>query len=84
MHHDLRVAELILDDTCHTLGGVLQEYCHEDHDINFVAYRVLHPLERRVGLKIATENGTIEDALTRVLGHIRRDLVRMQKEVQAM
>ena len=73
-------AELVLDDFCHTLGALMQEYCLQDDDVGFAAYRVLHPLERRVSLKVSTIEGSVEAALARATGRIRADLRRIRDE----
>ena len=67
-------------DACHTMGMLLQEYGEKDVDVSFIAYRVVHPLERRVSLKVATLEGKVSDALKRVIQSILDDLQKLRTE----
>ena len=45
---------------CHTIGMLFQHYGERDPAVSFIAYRVTHPAERRIVLKIATH---VEDVM---------------------
>ena len=62
---------------CHTVGMLVQTYAESDPDVSFVAYHAVHPLERRIAVKIATHRGSVSDALGRVMHAVHRDIDRV-------
>jgi len=62
-------------EACHTIGMLLQSYGEMNPDITFIAYRVVHPLEKRVSLKIATrESVSVHNALKSVQRHVKEHI----------
>ena len=67
-------------ETCHTIGNLLQTYALEDEDVSFFSCHGVHPLERKVTIKIATHEGAISTVLDRVVRRIDQELARVQEE----
>ena len=63
--------------TDHSVGMLLQTYLEADPDVTFVAYHALHPLERRIALRVATSSQSVGDALRRAVAAVRADLARV-------
>mmetsp|Transcript_16875 Transcript_16875/g.30100 ORF Transcript_16875/g.30100 Transcript_16875/m.30100 type:complete len:117 (-) Transcript_16875:27-377(-) len=42
----------------HTIGNIVRMQLHRDNDVNFAGYRIPHPLEHRLEIKVQT-NGEI-------------------------
>ena len=60
---------------CHTIGMLLQSYGEASPDITFISYRVVHPLERKVSLKVATrEPVSVQEAIKSVQRKIQEDI----------
>lgn len=77
-------SETFVFEEDHTLGMLIQSYC-ERLEAPFVSYRKLHPLERRIEVKLSAEDprGLLKQAMQAILddlGRIRSQFAQLADE----
>eukprot|EP00921_Rhytidocystis_pertsovi_P002356 GHVQ01004028.1.p1 GENE.GHVQ01004028.1~~GHVQ01004028.1.p1 ORF type:complete len:154 (-),score=31.26 GHVQ01004028.1:1089-1550(-) len=71
----------ILHSEDHTIGNLLKTELLKDTSIRFAGYRSPHPLDRKIELRVQTEDDTSPvRAVEKALGQIRHDVMRLQEE----
>lgn len=67
--------ELSVKDEGHTLGNLLATELQKDPEVSFAAYKIPHPLQNIMKLKVAVEGGvsTPSEALVRTARKLRND-----------
>ena len=74
-------ATLVIEREDHTLGNILRMQLLEDKEVSFSGYRVQHPLEPAIQVKVQTKSDNpgpvkaVEDAL----GHLLKELGSIEK-----
>uniref|UniRef100_A0A061RGP8 DNA-directed RNA polymerase II subunit J n=1 Tax=Tetraselmis sp. GSL018 TaxID=582737 RepID=A0A061RGP8_9CHLO len=67
----------------HTIGNIVRMQLHTDKDVVFAGYRVPHPLEHKLEIKIQTTgNITPIDALSTAVSDLRTQLMDIQTQFE--
>lgn len=62
---------IIFENEDHTLGNLLRQKMLEDNAVYFAAYKVPHPLENKMELRVqATKNNVVTTAIDSLLDDI--------------
>ena len=74
-------ATLVIEREDHTLGNILRMQMLEDKEVTFSGYRVQHPLEPAIQVKVQTrsENPGPVKAVEDSLGHLLKELGTIEK-----
>ena len=76
MEDRIHCGTLMVENEDHTLGNILRMQLLKDKTIKFAGYRMPHPLEPKVEVKVQTTNEkapveAIKDACEELCNHIR-------------
>ena len=64
-------ATIIFEDQDHTLGNLLREALLKDPNVYFAAYKVPHPLENKMEVRVqGTNDKVVDTAIANLLGDI--------------
>lgn len=68
----------------HTVGNLLRQQLHTDDDVVFAGYRIPHPLDPLMMMRIQTTGGKMpHEALDHAIRDVRAELRELKEELQA-
>ncbi|KRH95071.1 RNA polymerase, subunit L [Pseudoloma neurophilia] len=80
---EINTIHLRIKEEGHTLGNILAERLHQDPRCTFSAYRVPHPLEEAVELKVSAHKDTpVLSLIKETLKKIELDFLKLLNDVK--
>ena len=77
-------ATFILNGEDHTLGNLIRAQLLEDKNVLFAGYRVPHPLENKVELKVqTTAASTPQKAVSMAIAALQHQMTRIEEDFKA-
>lgn len=76
--------EITLDGERHTIPNILKEKLAADPAVEFCAYKLDHPLDKKAKFIIKTSGKTPKKAVEDAIKQIKEDLTAFKKEVEKL